>query len=131
MKLRIFLVEDSEIIRANLEEALLELGEAHVVAHAPGEAQARAWLDTHTGQWDLAVVDLFLKEGSGLGVLMAQRRRAPSQHVVVLSNYATRDMRSRCAALGADAVFDKSTELDELMSYCLRLRDPPAAARLN
>lgn len=122
LNLRIFLVEDSDIIRSNLSETLLELGNAQVVAHAIGESEARAWLGTHRRDWDLAVVDLFLKEGSGMGVLSSQRERQAAQKIVVLSNYATCDMRSRCAALGADAVFDKSTELDDLIDYCLGLR---------
>ena len=42
---------------------------------------------------------------------------------VVLSNYATRDMRERCKALGADRVFDKSHELEELIAYCARLAE--------
>lgn len=39
--------------------------------------------------------------------------------MVVLSNYVTPDMRARCMGLyGADAVFDKSTEIDALLQYC-------------
>jgi hypothetical protein len=30
-------------------------------------------------------------------------------------------MREKCAELGADRVFDKSSELDELIAYCTRL----------
>jgi hypothetical protein len=41
--------------------------------------------------------------------------------MVVLSNYATLDMRSKCLELGADRVFDKSNEIDALISYCGRL----------
>jgi hypothetical protein len=44
----------------------------------------------------------------------------------VLSNYATPDIRRRCAALGADRVFDKSGELDELIAYCAELTEPLA-----
>ena len=69
-------------------------------------------------QWDLAILDLFLKQGSGLGVLAACRDRKPTQKVVVLSNYATADIRQRCAQLGVDAVFDKSNEIDALLDYC-------------
>jgi two-component system OmpR family response regulator len=47
--------------------------------------------------------------------------------VVVLSNYATADMRKRCTQLGADAVFDKSNEIDALVDYCLALSEHPAA----
>jgi hypothetical protein len=40
---------------------------------------------------------------------------------VVLTNYATHDMRQTCRSLGADRVFDKSSEVDELIAYCLRV----------
>ena len=46
------------------------------------------------------------------------------QRVIVLSNYATDDMRRRCFELGADAVFDKSREIDALVDYCLALGAP-------
>ena len=52
-------------------------------------------------------------------MLEACRDRARGQRVVVLSNYATADMRKRCTQLGADAVFDKSNEIDALVEYCI------------
>jgi DNA-binding NarL/FixJ family response regulator len=42
--------------------------------------------------------------------------------VVVLTNYPTQEMRRRCLALGADAVFDKSNELEAFFEYCSSLR---------
>jgi len=41
--------------------------------------------------------------------------------LVVLTNYATPDMRQKCLELGADRVFDKSHEIDGLIQYCGRL----------
>lgn len=119
--LNTFLVEDSATIRDSLVPSLAELGSAHVMAVAEGEADAVDWLKVHDGRWDLAVVDLFLKEGSGLGVLAGCRDREAHQNVVVLTNYATAEIRRRCFGLGADAVFDKSTELEELFAYCAAL----------
>ena len=46
------------------------------------------------------------------------QHRNPDQKVVVLTNYATNDIRRRCAELGSDAVFDKSNELEQLLEYC-------------
>ena len=46
---------------------------------------------------------------------------------VVLSNHATPDIRSKCRELGADEVFDKSNELDAMLSYCNRLGGAGAA----
>jgi two-component system, OmpR family, response regulator len=58
-------------------------------------------------------------------VLEACRARHAGQRVVVLSNYATPDMRKRCTQLGADAVFDKSNEIDALIEYCVELGEAP------
>ena len=113
-----FLVEDNAVIRKNLIPTLAELGGISVVAFAEGQAEAVDWLQRHDGQWQFAIVDLFLKDGSGLGVIAACKERNPGSQVVVLPNYATPDMRRRCLELGADAFFDKSSQLDEFFAYC-------------
>ena len=121
VELRTYIVEDNATIRENLIETLAELAGVRSLGWAEAEGIARAWLAGHRGDWDLAIVDLFLKQGSGLGVLEACQDRSRDQRVVVLSNYATPDMRKRCAEMGADAVFDKSNEIDALVDYCLAL----------
>ena len=122
--LRTYLVEDSPVIRENLIAALEELVDIDIVGTADSEAVATYWLHQESGGWDLVVIDIFLKSGSGLGVLGSCRDRGPGQRLVVLSNYATADMRRKCTELGADAVFDKSNEIDALVAYCQRLSDP-------
>ena len=129
MDLRTYIVEDNATIRENLVGTLEELASIESVGWAETEGEAKGWLSRHEGQWDLAIVDLFLKQGSGLGVLEACRGRNAGQRVVVLSNYATADMRKRCLQLGADAVFDKSNEIDALVEFCIELCEgagPPA-----
>lgn len=118
MALKTFIVEDNQTIRENLIPTLEDLANAQVTGVAETEAEALDWLAAHRGEWHLAVVDLFLKQGSGLAVLDAVRGRGEQQRVVVLSNYATNDIRARCMQLGADAVFDKSNELDAFFDYC-------------
>lgn len=127
MKFRAYIVEDSPTIRDNLIETLEELALVDSVATAETEHEGKRWLAQNDQAWDLAIVDLFLREGSGLNVVEAARKRHPGQRVVVLSNHATRDVRWRCAQLGADAVFDKSTEIDGLVDYCKRQRDQLSA----
>lgn len=120
MRLKTYIVEDNPTIRENLIGTLEELACVSAVGTAETENEGKAWLIDHSDQWDLAIVDLFLKQGSGLGVLAACRDRQPRQKVVVLSNYATTDIRHRCAQLGVDAVFDKSNEIDALVDYCIQ-----------
>lgn len=121
MPVATFLVEDSLTIRSQLIPALGELGDAQVVAFAEGEQEAKLWLGAHRCSCRLAVVDLFLREGSGFGVIAACRDLLHPLKVVLLSNYATIEMRRQATALGADATFDKSTELEELFAYCASL----------
>ena len=118
MSLITYIVEDSATIRENLISTLEEIAPVVVVGFAETENEAVTWLANHDGDWQLAIVDLFLKEGSGLGVLKGCQNRNPDQKVVVLTNYATSDIRRRCAELGSDAVFDKSNELEMLLDYC-------------
>ena len=113
-----YLVEDNPVVRTNLIETIGEIADLKITAHAATQNEASQWLDRHS-DWHLAIVDLFLKQGSGLGVLAACQDRAPFQKVVLLTNYATPEIRQRSLALGADAVFDKSTELDGLMDFCI------------
>jgi DNA-binding NarL/FixJ family response regulator len=125
VELRTYIVEDNATIRENLIGTLEELASIEALGWAETEAEATTWMAAHEGRWDLAIIDLFLKQGSGLGVLEACRGRRPGQKVVVLSNYATADMRKRCLQLGADVVFDKSNEIDALVDYCVGLHEAP------
>ena len=129
MRLKTYIVEDNPTIRENLIATLVELANIDPVGTADSENEAKAWLNDNPAQWDLAIVDLFLKQGSGLGVLGACRGRSPGQKVVVLSNYATVDIRQRCVQLGVDAVFDKSNEIDALIDFCIKQSSAAASQR--
>lgn len=119
MSISVFLVEDNREVRENLIPALADLGSASVMATAESEDEAIDWLAKHKGQWDLAVVDFFLKQGTGLGVVQWCNGRKDDQRVVGLTNYATEATRIAFKDAGADRVFDKSTELEEFFEYCL------------
>ena len=116
-KLRALIVEDSPVILESLTETLEEMAGVKVVATAANEASALAWMDDRTDGCDVVIIDMFLKSGSGIGVLKGMREFAPPPDRVVLTNYATPEMRTRCLELGAEAVFDKSSEIDELVSW--------------
>lgn len=120
LALRIYLVEDNAIIRENLAAALAELADTTMCGSADGERVAVSWLNTNPDDWDLAIVDVFLKEGNGIGVVAAGKVRRSSQRLVVLTNYASSGVREQCLKLGADAVFDKSHDIDNLVDFCLQ-----------
>ncbi len=121
--LRAFIVEDSPVILKNLTVALEELADLEVVGSAASEADAVRELAQLAANVDLVIVDVFLAQGSGLGVLRYAQGAQLAAPRVVLTNYATPDMQKRCLELGADRVFDKSKDLDELFDYCEKLAD--------
>ena len=122
--IKTYIVEDSPVIREDLIAALEELTKVKVIGTAEDEATAVHWLSQPENTPDLIIIDIFLKGGSGLGVLRAAGVLAESAaRLVVLSNYATPDMRRRCLELGAARVFDKSNDIDALILYCGRLAD--------
>ncbi|SEK17235.1 MULTISPECIES: response regulator [unclassified Variovorax] len=124
MLLSAVLIEDNQTIRDSLIPALRDLAEIEVIAVAETASHAVAALSgssDSSDSWQLAVVDLFLREGSGIDVLRSMQHRSSHQRVVVLTNYPTPEMRERSMRLGADAIFDKSTELDLFFEWCNQL----------
>jgi DNA-binding NarL/FixJ family response regulator len=110
-RLRVIIVEDSAIIRARLYESLCEIPNVEVVGQVETEADALALMQR--ANWDAAVLDLQLKQGTGLGVLKslrAQGTRPSNTKIIVFTNYAFTQYRDRSLLLGADYFFDKARE---------------------
>src|SRR5215207_1600086 len=118
MVINAFLVEDKPDIRRTLVEAMEEIAPLRFVGHADSETSARQWLGSHNEDWDLAIVDLFLTEGSGFGVLKDCQQRTARQKVVVLTSHNQENILHYCRELGADEVFDKSQDVEKLVLYC-------------
>ncbi len=131
VKLRVFLVEDYKRLQSLIAELFARLGPFELVGTVATEAEALLWLDEHPQGWDLAVIDLILDQGSGLGVIArCSRTRGPGTAVVVFSSYATPGVRKHCLKLGADAVFEKKDSaafIDYCMHWSDQQLDPPSA----
>ncbi|MFC5497377.1 response regulator [Caenimonas terrae] len=124
-----FVVEDNAPVRAALVEGLAELAGVTTVGYAGDERTAVSWLTDSANDWDLAIVDLHLGTGgSGYGVLQALTRRQPHQRVVVWTASADPLQKSRCLVLGVDRVFDRATENNQLMDYCMEQSEAQARA---
>ena len=121
--LRIFLVEDSNSVRDRLTELLNVPGEYEVVGHAENEAESVAEL-LRRPVVDVAIVDLNLRKGSGLGVIASVRARYPHSPplIVVLTNYAFPEYEVASRARGADFFFDKSTQFGAVKALLAEMR---------
>ncbi len=95
-----FVIEDSPVIRQNLVSTLEDLTSVKVVGVADTEAEAVRVLSDLTLRVDLVIVDVVLREGTGLGVLRRPDLKRAGRHFVVLSNFATAEVRSRAMSSG-------------------------------
>lgn len=119
MALKVYLVEDNALMRKHLVDLLAQEISLELVGCAETEAEARDWLEHHPAGWDIAIVDLFLREGSGAGVLRQCKPRGERQDVLIMTNHPDSSLLTHCRLLGANAVYDKSTELGDLVAYCI------------
>jgi DNA-binding NarL/FixJ family response regulator len=108
--LRVVIVEDSKVIRERLGETLRQIPNLATIAFAETQEEALVVLRDH--EWDVLLLDLQLKRGTGIGVLegLAETARRPMTTVIVFTNYDFAQYRKKAASLGADYYFDKSLE---------------------
>jgi two-component system OmpR family response regulator len=108
--LRVFLVEDSPVIRERLIESTSSLPNVTVVGHADTEAGAITALQR--APCDVVLLDLQLRDGHGFHVLRALRAfpDRPRLIIIVLTNFASAQYRDYSMEMGADYFFDKSRE---------------------
>jgi len=113
-RLRVALVDDSERIRARLAEMMGEIPNVEIAFAADTEGEAIRLIAQE--EWDVLILDLQLRLGTGLGVLKAMQglRGRDERVAMIFTNYGFRQYRDRTLALGADYFFDKARDFDAL-----------------
>ncbi|SRR5258706_9866934 len=120
-ELRILLVEDSARLRVRLNEMLTTPGLTRVTAMASTEAEAIGQIGSM--DFDVLIVDVELRQGSGINVIRSARLRWPTPLqplIIVLTNYALPTVKQRCLAAGADYFLDKMQQFDQLLPIITR-----------
>jgi DNA-binding NarL/FixJ family response regulator len=120
--MKVLLIEDNPQVREHIKLALRAIPGTEIVLETGTEQHASSWINEHPDDWDIALVDLFLKQGHGFEILHRCRKRRAHQRAVVLSSYTREPVRQYARQAGADAVFDKGTEMAALVDYVISLR---------
>ena len=109
--LKVYIVEDSAVLRERVIESLEEAGNSRIVGSADTEEDAVNGIIQCAP--DAVVLDIQLREGNGLNVLRRLRNMQPDVRplVIVLTNYNYPEFRFRAMTAGTDYFFDKATEL--------------------
>jgi DNA-binding NarL/FixJ family response regulator len=110
--LNILLIEDSAEIRESLVQRIEASGRLLVSGWADTSHEAIRLLDL--GNIDAVIVDLHLRQGTGLLVLAHLQHLGNPLHIlrIVFTNHTTSAFRRTCANLGAEYFLDKSLEFD-------------------
>jgi DNA-binding NarL/FixJ family response regulator len=125
--LSILIVEDSTVIRQRLRSLLRESASVGLIAQAETEAEALAYLGRLTP--DMAIIDLRLRSGSGLGVVRYLKSHVPACLVVVLTSAPLAEIQEACLHAGADHVLRKSKDFERLLEFLESLESQKSAAR--
>jgi DNA-binding NarL/FixJ family response regulator len=115
LKVRVFLVEDSPLIRKRIVDSLDSIGGFEVIGFSESEEEA---VETIADvQPDVIITDIRLKQGNGIEVVRQVRLKpgAVQPKIYVLSNYAYPEYKRQCELVGADDFFDKSSEYDRFI----------------
>ncbi len=111
---RVFLVDDHEVVRRGVAElleddpGLVVVGEAGTVAEALARGPAV--------RPDVAIVDMRLPDGDGADVVRSLRRRLPDCSCLVLSSYADEEAVAAALAAGAAGYLVKQVRGGDLVS---------------
>jgi DNA-binding NarL/FixJ family response regulator len=121
-KKRLFIVDDSPVVREHLMELLAEDEDVEIIGQWDG---ADALGTIRRLAPDAVIVDLHLQLGDGFDILRELKRDDSAPVVIVLTNYSYPQYEKKCRDNGADFFFDKTTGFDSVLTVLRSLPGQP------
>jgi len=117
--LRVYLVDDHDIVRRGLRDLLAPATDIHVVGESGSARQAvRAILDLHV---DVMVLDLHLQDGNGIEVCREVRSVDPSVSGVLLTSSGDDEALMASVLAGAEGYLVKLTNSSDVATAIRRV----------
>lgn len=110
--INIILADDHALFRTALKDMLIENSEFNVIGEASSAEELRPLLRKKT--CDVLVLDITLKDSTGLQLLISLREHYPSLNVLILSMHRESQYGVRALQSGAKAYLTKDTNPEEL-----------------
>jgi DNA-binding NarL/FixJ family response regulator len=110
--LKVFIADDSIVVRDKLKEMFEELGSIEVVGESGDAEQAVVGIGRFAPE--VVVIDIRMPGGGGLYVLKHLKARPPGQIAIILTSFPYPQYREACLAAGADYFFDKTQDMPKL-----------------
>ncbi|MDA2812751.1 response regulator transcription factor [Nocardiopsis sp. RSe5-2] len=132
--IRVFLVDDHDVVRRGAAALLEEEEDISVVGEAGSAAEAEARIPA--ARPDVALLDVRLPDGSGVGVCREMRSRLPGLSCLMLTSYADDDALYDSVMAGASGYVLKQIHGSDLVGAVRTvaaggsLLDPRSTARM-
>lgn len=104
--MKVFIADDSEILRELLVEKLSQLPNVNIVGEAKDVATAIQMIDRI--EFNLAIYDIHMPNGSGIDLMKLTKKKYPTTKIIMMTNYSIGDYKKRSLEAGANYFFDKS-----------------------
>ena len=111
--MRLFIGDDSEILRERLIDILSDIEGVEIIGQA-GDVES-VLRSIKQLEPDLVILDIQIPGGNGIVALENIKKRARPPIVIMFTNYPYLQYRKKCIELGADFFFYKSTEFEKLI----------------
>jgi DNA-binding NarL/FixJ family response regulator len=121
----VLLVDDHDLIRQGLRRAFERESDFTVVAEAASVAECLELATEHKPE--VAVIDINLKDGSGLDAVVTLRKEYPEMGIVVLTMYDDDQHLFKAMEAGASAFVPKSVSTDQVLAAARHAASAPHA----
>ena len=116
--MRVFIADDSEILRERLVDNLSQIPNVSVVGEAKDVAMAKEAIEKI--EFDLAIYDIKMPNGSGISLIKDTKKKLPQTKIIMMTNYSIGNYKNKCLEAGADYFFNK-TDLDKMITLVEQL----------
>lgn len=117
--MKIFIADDSEILRKHLTTLLIEIPGVQIVGYADNTETAISGIKARKP--DVAILDIRMPGGGGVQVLKTVRQTYPDMCIIIFTDYPYPQYRKKCNEEGANYFFDKSKESEKLVDLIRKM----------
>jgi DNA-binding NarL/FixJ family response regulator len=111
--MRIFIADDSELLRVRLVKMLSEIEGIEIIGQAQNSLDAIESIEKLNPH--VVILDIRMPQGDGIKVLKAIKKKLQFPKIIIFTNYPYPQYRKKYMDAGADFFFDKSSEFEKLV----------------
>jgi len=117
--LKIMIVDDSVFILERIINFIAEINEVKITGICRSADEAFEYLSGEIP--DLAIIDIRLKDSSGIDVLNHIKNKQLKTVTIMMTNYPSEQYKQACIDLGADYFLEKSFEFFKIQDIILKM----------